>query len=236
MLSPALAALALLQAQPHAPTPPRPLSPFARAKAEALLRDHLPCLGCHELHGQGGRIGPSLSDVTTRRDRAYIARMIADPQGTVPGTVMPRLPLDDGTWRLLVGYLTSTAPDTLAARPAPLPPRPTTADTNGAVLYGRHCVDCHGVAGAGDGSNARYLPVRPASLGTGEYLSGRPDDALYDAIAGGGAIMGRSPRMPAFGGSLAPTQITALVRYLRALCRCQGPAWSLDGGAGSGKP
>jgi hypothetical protein len=33
---------------------PEPLSPFAVAKAEALLWDHLPCLGCHQLNGEGG--------------------------------------------------------------------------------------------------------------------------------------------------------------------------------------
>ncbi len=36
-------------------------------------------------------------------------------------------------------------------------------------------------------------------------MSRRPDDALYDAIAAGGAVMGRSPRMPAFGATLGPT-------------------------------
>ena len=46
---------------------------------------------------------------------------------------------------------------------------------------------------------------------------------------GGGAIMNRSARMPAFGGSLAPTQIRALVAHIRSLCRCAGPAWSRDG-------
>jgi mono/diheme cytochrome c family protein len=56
----------------------------------------------------------------------------------------------------------------------------------------------------------------------------RPDDALYDAIAAGGLIMGKSNRMPPFGETLSPQQIRALVRYLRVLCTCEGPAWSRD--------
>jgi hypothetical protein len=60
-------------------------------------------------------------------------------------------------------------------------------------------------------------------------MSLRSDDALFDAVSGGGAIMNRSPRMPAFGLVLAPAEIRSLVRHIRELCRCQGPAWSTDG-------
>jgi mono/diheme cytochrome c family protein len=57
-------------------------------------------------------------------------------------------------------------------------------------------------------------------------MGARADDSLYDTIDGGGAIMNRHVRMPAFGGSLTPPQIRALVRHIRTLCRCEGPAWS----------
>jgi mono/diheme cytochrome c family protein len=57
-------------------------------------------------------------------------------------------------------------------------------------------------------------------------MSRRSDDALYDAIAAGGRIMGRSPRMPPFGETLSPREIRALVAHLRELCACAGPEWS----------
>ena len=57
-------------------------------------------------------------------------------------------------------------------------------------------------------------------------MSLRSDDALYDTIAAGGAVMNRSARMPAFGGSLQPAQIRALVAHVRRLCACDGPPWS----------
>ena len=57
-------------------------------------------------------------------------------------------------------------------------------------------------------------------------MSARSDDALFDTIDGGGAIMDRSPRMPPFGGTLSARDIRALVAYIRTLCACQGPAWS----------
>src|SRR5687768_16388194 len=42
------------------------LSPFARAKAEALLVNKLPCLGCHVIDAHGGRIGPDLTGIGAR--------------------------------------------------------------------------------------------------------------------------------------------------------------------------
>jgi hypothetical protein len=60
-------------------------------------------------------------------------------------------------------------------------------------------------------------------------MARRPDDALYDAIHAGGYIMNRSQAMPPFGEMLTRGQIRSLVRHLRALCRCEGPAWSRDG-------
>jgi mono/diheme cytochrome c family protein len=83
--------------------------------------------------------------------------------------------------------------------------------------------------GKGNGPNARHLPVKPAAHADAAAMSLRPDDSLFDAIAGGGAVMGKSPRMPAFGATLTRAEIRALVAYIRDLCECQGPAWSRDG-------
>ena len=85
------------------------------------------------------------------------------------------------------------------------------------------------MTGQGNGPNAKALPVPPARHADAATMSRRPDDSLYDTIDGGGAIMNRSARMPAFGGSLSPIQIRALVTHIRSLCRCAGPAWSRDG-------
>ncbi len=72
---------------------PRTLSPFDMVKAERLLREKLPCLGCHELDGRGGRIGPSLSRLKETRAPDYVFAMIIDPGSTIPGTIMPRVPM-----------------------------------------------------------------------------------------------------------------------------------------------
>jgi mono/diheme cytochrome c family protein len=205
---------------------PRPLSAFQQAKAEALLRDRLPCLGCHELGGEGGRLAPSLSGPWAP-DHVY--NMILDPQRTVPGTIMPRVPMPRATLELLVNYLVQRAASPRRTPLATAPARDPTRPADAAALYARRCAACHGRGGGGDGVNARYLPVRPTAHADSLYMSRRPDDALFDAIYGGGFIMNRSNRMPPFGDTLTRAQIWDLVRYLRTLCRCEGPAWSRDG-------
>lgn len=209
-------------------TPAR-VTAFGRAKAEALLGDQLSCLGCHTLNGKGGTLAPELATVASRRDPAYIARVVADPQGTVQGTLMPHTPMPRDWRALIVRYLGGDAALLATAGAGPTTGSSVATDSAGAPLYARYCSGCHGAQGRGDGPNAASLPVPPARHASKDAMSARSDDALYDTIAGGGAIMNRSPRMPAYGTTLSPAQIRALVRHIRSLCSCQGPSWSVDG-------
>jgi len=206
------------------------LSPFAAAKARTLMSNRLSCLGCHTLDGVGGRVGPDLTTVSKRRTSDYIAAIVDDPQGVVPGSSMPRIPMTPELRALVLGALmgahaaeipTVRTPSGLASPPARIP--------DGAPLYGRYCAACHGRTGGGDGPNARFLPVSPAVHRDASSMSARTDDRLFDAVYGGGYPLGRSAAMPAFGATLARAEIWALVRYMRTLCRCKPPAWSTDG-------
>lgn len=202
-----------------------PTSPFLAHKAEVLLRDHLPCLGCHAFGEEGGRLAPDLRTVRARRSAEYIAAIIDAPQQVVPGSMMPRTMMLPATRETIVHYLQSLPGDGRAG-PATDTRRPAAVGSEGASLYATWCASCHGQRGGGDGSNARYLPVKPAVHADASAMRLRPDDALYDTIAGGGAIMNRSPRMPAYGETLSDVQIRSLVAYIRELCRCVGPTWS----------
>ena len=204
------------------------LTPFDTLKARALFDRSLPCLGCHALGGIGGRIGPDLATVHQRRSARYIVEMIDDPQRVVPGSAMPRTPLTTSTRALLVRYLArgSVALTPRAVAPPRAAPSQAADVVHGATLYARWCTSCHGAQGGGDGPNAQYLPVRPAVHRDAALLSRRSDDQLFDAIAAGGFAMGLSPRMPAFGATLAPPEVRALVAHLRTLCQCRAPAWA----------
>jgi mono/diheme cytochrome c family protein len=203
----------------------QPLSVFAEAKARSLLHTQLSCLGCHELDGDGGRSAPSLTSVGARRPAAYIRAMVEDPQRALPGAAMPLTPIPAATRELVIRFLSRDARRTGSAPPASTATA-LAARADGSALYARWCANCHGANGRGDGPNAKYLPVRPAVHASDVQMRDRPDDSLYDAIAGGGAVMGKSARMPSFGATLSREEILSLVAWVRTLCKCEGPTWS----------
>ena len=230
----------LLTLLPCALLAQQPLTPFERDKAAAIIRDQLPCLGCHELNGTGGRSGPSLTTVGQRRDADYVRAMIENPQGIVSGTAMPKIPMSPSVRELIVRYVARTAPPGApsthpAAHHSSSPPAENLTKATPVQNYQKFCSTCHGRDGKGDGPNAQYLPVPPAVHASAASMSKRSDDALFDAISGGGVVMGKSARMPAFGQTLSRTEIRGLVAYIRQLCSCAGPAWSRDGKQGNKK-
>src|SRR5260370_35803940 len=126
--------------------------------------------------------------------------MIADPQATLPGTIMPKVPMSDATRGLVASYLLQRD---AAPSPAPLVPRlpPAASADSAAALYAHSCALCHGAAGNGDGPNVPYLRVTPTAHADATYMSTRTDAELYDAIAAGGDR--RQPPQP-----MAPPRAT----------------------------
>jgi mono/diheme cytochrome c family protein len=155
--------------------------------------------------------------------------MLDKPDSVVPGTIMPRIPMDRSTRDLLVEYLAGRTPSQTARRkslPEPVARPGGVVARDGASLYARYCAPCHGLRGGGDGPNARFLPVPPARHSSSAVMSQRSDDALFDTIYGGGAVMNRSNLMPPYGATLSGGEIRSLVLHIRKLCGCRGPAWS----------
>jgi ubiquinol-cytochrome c reductase cytochrome b subunit len=75
------------------------------AHGKALFAS-LGCAGCHRIHGEGGEVGPDLSDVGDRRpDRQWHLRHFRNPQSVSPGSIMPKLPLSDRELNDLTSYV-----------------------------------------------------------------------------------------------------------------------------------
>ena len=77
------------------------------------------------------------------------------------------------------------------------------------------CATCHGPAGAGDGPGAAALNPKPANFALASFWEGKTDAELIKAIREGGAAVGLSPLMPAWGGLYDEAKAKALVDYIK---------------------
>lgn len=89
-------------------------------------------------------------------------------------------------------------------------------EANGRRIYTAYCIGCHGMSGKGDGPAAKSLPVRPADH-TRSAMNKLNDQYLLDIISKGGAAVGKSAQMPAWGAVVKENQIRDVVAYIRTL-------------------
>jgi mono/diheme cytochrome c family protein len=89
--------------------------------------------------------------------------------------------------------------------------------TNGAALYKRHCVMCHGATGIGDGPAAKTLKGKLPNLTDKAMMSKHSDDEIREVITNGKKT--EIGNMPALGKRLSPEEITDVVNYVRTLAK-----------------
>jgi mono/diheme cytochrome c family protein len=81
------------------------------------------CGGCHKVNGEGGAIGPDLTNEAAKgHDRDWHVRHFLDPSGVTPGSIMPRLVKTPGEAGDLADYVMSLG--AAAAAPEAAPPAP----------------------------------------------------------------------------------------------------------------
>jgi len=87
------------------------------------------------------------------------------------------------------------------------------------------CAQCHGVHGDGVGPNASpSLEAQPANLTDPVYMAKFTDAQIARTLTLGGPANDLSSLMPPWGNRLSREEILGLVRYIRTLCGCRGPA------------
>jgi high-affinity iron transporter len=103
------------------------------------------------------------------------------------------------------------------AKPAAAAAATPESITNGAALYKRQCVMCHGATGAGDGPAAKNLKGKLPSLTDKATMAKMTDGQIHEAISAGKKT--EIGNMPALGKRLKPEEITDIVNYVRTLAK-----------------
>jgi mono/diheme cytochrome c family protein len=87
----------------------------------------------------------------------------------------------------------------------------------GEELYGVHCVECHGADGEGGEitSVAGLEGVIVKPINDQDVMYPFTDETLYNIIAMGQPVQGMPPFGRAYGGELSPTEIEAIVTFMR---------------------
>lgn len=198
------------------------------ARGQELLEKN-GCLGCHELAGRGGSLGPPLDGVGDKPKHllpfAHVSgertlanwhrQHLADPRKVVPGSRMPKVPLTRDESEALTTYLLSLRSANLTERMTPrdkLEQRYRTwhpPPAEGAELYERFCVNCHG-----EGVETLVhdtLRVAVPSIRNPDFLAIASEEFLFRNIRAGRP----GTDMPAWGTQgLTDAEIRALASHL----------------------
>lgn len=100
------------------------------------------------------------------------------------------------------------------------PPQARPAASPGQAVYEKHCVECHGTSGKGDGPAALALMPRPRDFTSGRYKirSTETGSLPTDADLVGSVTRGLpGSAMPGWGGILPEADIAAVVTYIKTL-------------------
>ncbi len=91
----------------------------------------------------------------------------------------------------------------------------------GAETYKLYCALCHGPTGAGDGAGAAALNPKPRAFSNKEEMAKITDHEVFTAIKMGGAAVGKSAFMVAWGALLGndDQKVHDVAAYVRTLAK-----------------
>ncbi len=139
------------------------------------------------------------------------------------------------TGRILLGLTLLAACRSPEERPRtpPRPPDLSRIEAVGKGLFDFYCASCHGEAGEGDGLHGYGLDPLPANLADRSSMSASSDAELYEIIHLGGTVVGRSPAMPPWKGTLNANQERCIIAFVRRLADLADTSLVEPRGAGS---
>jgi mono/diheme cytochrome c family protein len=177
------------------------------------------CIGCHQIAGAGGAVGPPLDHVVTRRTDGWLVAHFRDPRAITPGTVMPQFGFTEAEAHSLILFLRRVHEQVSLALPEPTP------DRRGEILFKRYgCRGCHGVDAAGGVANKNSESgelVPPLIYVKEGYTLEELKDRIRKGVQKIGKLDPDGPDpplvMPGFGDRLTEGQLDDLVSYLHRL-------------------
>jgi mono/diheme cytochrome c family protein len=90
---------------PPDPLPFLPLTKQEQRRGKRLFGRKYGCNACHQLGGDGGRVGPDLTGVAKRLTPEWLLRYLQRPRELVPDTLMPDMGLSAAEVGILARYL-----------------------------------------------------------------------------------------------------------------------------------
>jgi mono/diheme cytochrome c family protein len=77
----------------------------APKRTGAELVTQFGCQGCHQIKGEGGKLGPALDDVISNKGEAFVLKKLANPKFNNTASAMPKYPMNKEDMNLIVGFL-----------------------------------------------------------------------------------------------------------------------------------
>ena len=77
----------------------------APKKTGAELVAQFGCQGCHQIRGEGGKLGPTLDGVISNKGEAFVLKKLANPKFNNATSAMPKYPMNKADMKAIVGYL-----------------------------------------------------------------------------------------------------------------------------------
>lgn len=77
----------------------------APKRTGAELVAQLGCQGCHQIKGEGGKLGPALDDVISNKGEAFVLKKLANPKFDNAASAMPKYPMTQDDMKAIIGYL-----------------------------------------------------------------------------------------------------------------------------------
>lgn len=77
----------------------------APRKSGSELIAQFGCQGCHQINGEGGKLGPALDDVVENKGEAFVLKKLNDPKFNNAASAMPKYPMNKKDMKAIVEFL-----------------------------------------------------------------------------------------------------------------------------------